>query len=282
MVRGALGPAPPVEPITANKGAPGVHERRARAAAPPPGLPGGASGSLMSSRATRADGAASNPAGQRVIRRGQRRRAADPAAARPARAAGAAERPGADACPASARSTSTRRSRRSPRRRGDLVNIRALDARVTGQCSGGSPSLTGTWSIAGLSVLGVPIGTDRAAVADAHDRLALDRPLGPRPDADPPPGADLSAFCAALQPVLDALPNIAIPEALARLQVTPGQQVRSQQHADPARAVDLALDRGPERLQLRRRRGDRGRRRTSAAARRPPRRRCAARPAGSC
>src|SRR5215207_10547568 len=68
VVRGALGPAPPVEPITANEAAAECTTKNA-GGAPPPGLPGGASGSLFFAR-TRADGAASHPAGQRVSAEG--------------------------------------------------------------------------------------------------------------------------------------------------------------------------------------------------------------------
>src|SRR5215204_1811933 len=64
VVRGSLGPAPPVEPVTANKDAAECTTQSA-GGAPPTGLPGGAGGSLFFAR-TRADGAASNPAGQRV------------------------------------------------------------------------------------------------------------------------------------------------------------------------------------------------------------------------
>src|SRR6478609_9443270 len=113
VARGTLGPGPPVEPVTANKDAAACATQTA-GGSPPPGLPGGATGSLLLAR-TRADGDTVNPAGQAL------------------------------AAPT-----------------GDLLGIRALDARVTGQCSGGQPLISGTWSIAGLTVLGIPIGTDRA------------------------------------------------------------------------------------------------------------------------
>jgi hypothetical protein len=123
---------------------------------------------------------------------------------------------------------------------GDLVDIRALDARVTGQCSGGRPVISGTWSIAGLSVLGVPISTDDAVSRTLTiDSRSID-PSSLNPALIAPPGADLSAFGAAIQPVLDALPSIQIPEALARLQVTPGQQVRGR-NTLTQRALSLSL-----------------------------------------
>ena len=234
-------------------------ERGRRAAAP--GCPA-APAAACCSPARRADGAASNPAGQRVTAEAQRRRAADPAAARPARAAGAPERPGADACPASARSTSTRRSRRSPRRPATWsTSARSTRASPASARAGGR--------VADRHV--VDRRPERARRPDRHrpqpcratltidsrsiDPSDLDPTLIRRPAPTCRPSAPRSSPCST------RCPNIAIPEALARLQVTPGQQVARQQHADPARAVDLARDRGPERLQLRRRRGDRGRRR---------------------
>ena len=181
VVRGALGPAPPVEPITANKGAAECTTQTA-GGAPPAGLPGGASGSLAFAR-TRADGAASNPAGQRVSAEGSLGELRIPLL------------PGLPGLPAPPSVPAVTRARlrddrpqpgdpgarRADRRPGQHPRARRARHRPV---LGRRPLLTGTWSIAGLSVLGVPIGTDRRGVADAHHRLALDRPLEPRPDAD--------------------------------------------------------------------------------------------------
>src|SRR5215207_1062972 len=239
VVRGALGPSAPVEPVTANRGAPECTTETA-GGAPPPGLPGGASGSLFFAR-TRADGAASHPAGQRVSAEGSAGELRIPLLP---------GLPGLPAPPAVPTQTvpgfgtidlnPAIQALAAPS--GDLVSIRSLDARVTGQCASGGALLTGTWSIAGLTVLGVPIATDRAV----ERTLTIDsRSIDPS-NIDPatilPPGANLAAFSAALQPVLDALPNIAIPEALARLQVTPGQQVRgSNRLTERALSISLAI-----------------------------------------
>jgi len=239
VVRGALGPSAPVEPVTANRGAPECTTETA-GGAPPPGLPGGASGSLFFAR-TRADGAASHPAGQRVSAEGSAGELRIPLLP---------GLPGLPAPPAVPTQTvpgfgtidlnPAIQALAAPS--GDLVSIRSLDARVTGQCASGGALLTGTWSIAGLTVLGVPIATDRAV----ERTLTIDsRSIDPS-NIDPatilPPGANLAAFSAALQPVLDALPNIAIPEALARLQVTPGQQVRgSNRLTQRALSISLAI-----------------------------------------
>ena len=219
-----VGPAPPVEPITANKNTAECATQSA-GGAPPEGLPGGASGSLAFAR-TRADGAATNPAGQRVSAEaslGELRIPLLPGL------------PGLPAPPSIPAVTvpgfgtidlnPAIQALAAPG--GDLIGIRALNARVTGQCSGGQPLISGTWSIAGLTVLGVPISTNTAVTRTLTiDSRSID-PSNIDPAAVAPAGVDLSAFSAALRPVLDALPNIAIPEALARLQVTPGQQIRA-------------------------------------------------------
>ena len=65
-------------------------------------------------------------------------------------------------------------------------------------------------------MLGVPIGTDRAVSRSLTiDSRSID-PSNIDLAAVAPAGVDLSAFSAAVKPVLDALPNIQIPEALAR------------------------------------------------------------------
>ena len=237
VVRGALGPAPPVEPITANKGAPECTTQSA-GGNPPAGLPGGATGSLLAARTT-ATGAAGDPAGQRVTAEasfGQLRIPLLPGL------------PGLPAPPSvppvnvgpfgSIDLNPAIQALAAPG--GDLVNIRSLDARVTGQCSGGRALITGTWSIAGLTVLGVPISTDEALSRNLTiDSRSID-PSNIDPASVAPAGVDLAAFSAALQPVLDALPTIEIPEALARLQITPGQQVRGR-NTLTQRALSISL-----------------------------------------
>ena len=239
VVRGALGPAPPVEPITANKDQAECATQQA-GGAPPPGLPNGATGSLLFAR-TSAIGAPSNPAAQRVSAEaslGELRIPLLPGLpglpAPPSIPAVAVPGFGSiDLNPAiQALAAGT----------GDLVNLRSLDARVTGQCSGGAPRLIGTYSIGALSVLGIPISTDEAATRNLTiDSRSID-PSNIDPTLVAPPGVDLNAFKAALQPVLDALPNIQIPEALARLRITPGEQVRGRNTlTQRALSISLAL-----------------------------------------
>ena len=188
-LRGALGPAPPVEPITANKDA-AACVTQAAGGNPPAGLPGGATGGVLFARTT-ADGDASAAGVAARHRRGRLRRAARPAAAGPARPAGARTSPpvtvpgfgSIDLNPAL-----------QALGQGDLINARALSARVTGQCLGGSPNLTGDSSVGSLTVLGVPIATDRTT----NRTITIDsRSIDPStldPAALAPPGVDLTAF----------------------------------------------------------------------------------------
>ena len=115
VIRGSVGPAPPVEPIAANKNTAECATQSA-GGAPPEGLPGGASGGLAFAR-TRADGAATNPAGQRVSAEaslGELRIRCCPGSPACRRRRASPRSP----CRASGRSTSTPPSRRSPRRAG--------------------------------------------------------------------------------------------------------------------------------------------------------------------
>ena len=237
VMRGTIGPAPAVEPITANQSTAECTTQSA-GGAPPAGLPGGASGSLAFAR-TRADGAATNPAGQRVSAEASLGELRIPLLP------GLPGLPAPPSIPAvtvpgfgSIDLNPAIQALAAPS--GDLIGIRALDASVTGQCSSGKPLITGTWSVAGLTVLGVPISTNSAVSRTLTiDSRSID-PSNIDPAAVAPAGVDLSAFSAALRPVLDALPNIAIPEALARLQVTPGQEIRGSNRLTQ-RALSISL-----------------------------------------
>jgi hypothetical protein len=240
VVRGTLGPGPPVEPITANQDAAQCTTQTA-GGAPPEGQPGGATGSLAFAR-TRADGAASNPAGQRVSA------AASLGELRIPLLPGLPGLPAPPSVPpvdvpgfGSIDLNPAIQALAAPS--GDLIGLRALEARVSGQCSGGRPLIAGSWSVTGLTVLGVPIATDEAVSRTLTiDSRSID-PSNLDPALIAPAGVDLSAFSAALQPALDALPNIEIPEALARLQITPGQQVRGR-NVLTQRALSISLSIG--------------------------------------
>ena len=221
-LRGTLGPAPAIEPVTANQGAAECITQSAGGALPA-GLPLSTTGSLLYAR-TRADGDASRPAGQRVTAESGLADLRVPLLpglpGLPVPAPPVVTVPGfgsIDLGPAVAALTAPQ---------GDLLALRGMSARVTGQCSGGLPSLTGSSSVASLSVLGLNFATDRASSRTVTiDSRSID-PSTLDPTVVAPPGVDLAVFRAALQPVLDSLPDIAIPGALASVRVTPAVQVR--------------------------------------------------------
>lgn len=113
----------------------------------------------------------------------------------------------------------------------DLVSVDALTSYAFGTCVDGRPQLGGASTVTGLRVLGQPLGADQAVSqvvnllnttsidASELDLTKIELPvLGP---------LVLPLVQAALQPALDALPPIAIPEALAHVAVTPAEQTRA-------------------------------------------------------
>jgi hypothetical protein len=219
--RATLGPAPPAAPITANGGAPECSTQSAGGTVP--GLPMGAAVSLLFAR-TRADGDASRPASQRVSAESGLADLHIPLL--PGLPGLPLPTPPVIAVPGFGSIDLGPAVRAATAPQGDLLGLRALTARATGQCSGGRPSLSGSSTVASLTVLGVSLATDRAVSRTITiDSRSID-PSTLDPSVLAPPGVDLAAFKTAIQPVLDALPNIEIPEALASVRVTPAEQVR--------------------------------------------------------
>ena len=120
----------------------------------------------------------------------------------------------------------------------ELLNLRALRAQVTGRCVNGSPQLTGTSSVLGISVLGKELPVDRAVsqTVSVVDSSNID-PSNLNPNQLGLPGVTLDP---AVQAFLDTLPTISIPATVAQLKVTPGRKIEGggklTQHA-----LDLTL-----------------------------------------
>src|SRR5215218_8299512 len=112
----------------------------------------------------------------------------------------------------------------------ELLNLRALRAEVTGRCVSGSPRLTGSSSVAGVSVLGrsLPVaGAETIHFADlTPEQLGI-------------PGVDIGP----LRTLLEAIPDVSVPATLARVAITPGRRIEGggslTQHA-----LDLTLSVG--------------------------------------
>jgi len=223
-VRGTLASAPPIDPVAANRGA---AECRTQSAGGnlPAGLPLGLGGSAVFAR-TRVEGDAARPAGQRVTAEGGLAELRVPLL------------PGVPGLPApptippvtvgpfgTIDLNPALRALAAPT--GDLVRLGAVTSRVTGQCSSGRALLEGDSSVASLRVLGLELPTDRATRRTIGiDSRSID-PSNIDPTVVAPPGVDLTAFRAALQPVLDALPTITVPGAAAQVNVIPAAQSRA-------------------------------------------------------
>ena len=104
----------------------------------------------------------------------------------------------------------------------DLLSIRALRAQVTGQCVNGSPQLTGTSSVAGITVLGKDLPVDKAV----SQTLSVVNSENIDPSALTP--AQLGLPAGPLDPVvqtfLDTLPNVVVPATNLRVVAAPGKK----------------------------------------------------------
>jgi hypothetical protein len=112
----------------------------------------------------------------------------------------------------------------------DILSISALTARVTGNCQDGRAALSGSHTVTGVKVLGQDVKLDEtlSKVVNLINSQSIDpstlTSVIPKPAAlaavtDP-------LFQQALQPALDALPNIEIPATAATVRLTAGEQVR--------------------------------------------------------
>jgi hypothetical protein len=111
----------------------------------------------------------------------------------------------------------------------DLLRVRAAQAEATAQCVGGVPRFAGSSSIASASVNGLELGLDRAVTETVRliDSQTIDPSNVDISKIVRPPGVDLSALQAVIQPVLNALPNVTVPATLARIRVTPNERIES-------------------------------------------------------
>jgi hypothetical protein len=120
----------------------------------------------------------------------------------------------------------------------DLLRLTGAGAFAEAKCVNGATQLTGSSQVAGLSVFGRSVPTDR--VVDESLSLIDTAAIDPSKALD-----DLSQFVtvtgpasggaatvnaavlAAVKPIVATLPKITIPATLARVKVTPSSQVRS-------------------------------------------------------
>jgi hypothetical protein len=104
-----------------------------------------------------------------------------------------------------------------------LVGVKLSSATASGSCAGGKPTLTGSSKVLGLTLAGQELPVDEAVsqVVTAIGGGTLD----PSQLTSQPLPAPLNQIpLATLQPLLDALPDMAIPPTLAQVKITPGSQ----------------------------------------------------------
>jgi hypothetical protein len=127
---------------------------------------------------------------------------------------------------------------------GDLIRVGAFVASAQGRCSAGNPALSGSSDVASLAVLGQTIATDKAIEkAITLDSRSIDPSNLDLSKALAPAGVDLSQLQAALKPLLDQMPNIEIPEEVAHLKITPNRDIRTAD-ALTRRALEVELSLG--------------------------------------
>lgn len=110
-----------------------------------------------------------------------------------------------------------------------LLRVRAADAVATARCAGGVPRFSGSSTLASVAVGGVELGVEDAVTETV--RLIGSQTIDPS-NVDVsrivrPPGVDLAALQAVIQPVLNALPNVTVPATIARIRITPNERIES-------------------------------------------------------
>jgi hypothetical protein len=104
-----------------------------------------------------------------------------------------------------------------------LVGVKLSSATASGSCVNGKPTLTGSSRVLGLTVAGQELPVDQAVtqVVNAIGGGTID----PSQLTSQPLPAPLDQVpVAQLQPLLDQLPDIAVPATLAQIRITPGSQ----------------------------------------------------------
>ena len=125
----------------------------------------------------------------------------------------------------------------------DLVRLEIARSTARAACAGGAVSLTSNSRVAGLTLLGRELPTDRAIdQAITLDSAAIDpSTLDPAAFAQAVGGLVVTSEIA--KQVLDALPDIPVPPSLGRLRVTPNQEIRTA-NSLTRRALQVQLELG--------------------------------------
>lgn len=116
----------------------------------------------------------------------------------------------------------------------DVVEATIAQASATAGCVNGRVELAGASNVLGLKILGQEIPTDAiveqvVSLADSRNidvsKIDLSKVVLPQGLSFTTPGVG-PLLQAAIKPVLDAVPDIKIPETLALVKITPNEQIR--------------------------------------------------------
>jgi hypothetical protein len=105
---------------------------------------------------------------------------------------------------------------------GNLVDLVGATTTASGRCTNGSPDLVGSSQVTGLNALGQALPTDHAFQQGVNvvNATTID-PSNVNISGLPAPVNTMSLV---VQPLLDALPNIAVPATVGQVGLTPGAQ----------------------------------------------------------
>ena len=118
----------------------------------------------------------------------------------------------------------------------DLLSAGVLSSLAGASCATGDLTLAGSSSVAGLRLLGQPIDVDGALQQNVNvidsasidpSKIDLSKVTVTVPGTNAPNLVPPAVLQAAIQPLLDALPNIEIPAAVAQVKLTAAEQTKT-------------------------------------------------------
>ena len=110
----------------------------------------------------------------------------------------------------------------------ELLRVKAAQAEATARCVGGVPRFSGASSLASIAVNGEELGLANAVeTVRLIDSQTIDPSNVDLSRIVRPPGVDLGALQAVIQPVLNQLPSVTVPATIARIRVTPNERIES-------------------------------------------------------
>jgi hypothetical protein len=104
-----------------------------------------------------------------------------------------------------------------------LLSVRAVSATATASCQNGSPALSGSSAVAGVTLAGTELPVNK--VVEQAIRVFGGGSVDPS-QLDPAALGVPAELAGPARTLLDQIPTVEIPKALADVKITPGEQVR--------------------------------------------------------